>query len=336
MITRQYIIRGLMSVALIALGWLAHLLYDDLLRDKNKLNVKIIKSTSYTLTSPLLDIELPQGIQVNQEPIPFKHIVEDYIANKVDGKAVTKVALYYRNLQDGPWFGISEDYRFHPASMIKIPVMIAWLKKAERNPSILNNKLVYTGEVDATQAQNFKPAESIKARQSYTVDDLIRYMLSYSDNNAYELLLKNLKPGELLDVLAGMGVPNTMQQGEYTLSVHEFSGYFRGLYNATYLNREMSEKALKYLCFSDFPQGIVSGVPKGTTVASKFGEQVRRSPQGEERYLHEFGIVYHPICGPYIIGIMTKGTDFSKQMVILGEISKLVYDASTKTTRNNK
>lgn len=328
MTARRLITRCILSVCLMMIGWYAHSLYYNWTVD----DVKIIKSSSYTLTSPLLDIELPQGLMVNQEPIPFKHIVEDYIDEQTDGKFVTKVALYYRNLQDGPWFGVSEDYKFHPASLLKIPVMIAWLKKAERDPSILNRRLLYDGVMDTTKNQNFRPDEFIKAGQSYTIEDLLRYMLSFSDNNAYDVLVNNLKSGEIVDVLAGMGVPNEMQQGEYTVSVHGFSGYFRGLYNATYLNREMSEKAIKMLCYADFPNGILSGVPKGTVVASKFGEQVR----GDEKYLHEFGIVYHPVCGPYIIGIMTKGSDFAKQMKVLSGISKLVYDSSSKTTRNRR
>jgi len=87
----------------------------------------------------------------------------------------------------------------------------------------------------------------------------------------------------------------------------------------------MSEKALQYLSLQDFPQGIAAGVPIGTAVAAKFGEHAR-GDHGEEKQLHEFGIVYHP-KGHYILGVMTQGKDFDQQAGIIRDVSRLVYEA---------
>ena len=92
---------------------------------------------------------------------------------------------------------------------------------------------------------------------------------------------------------------------------------------ALYLNRELSEKALQLLSLQDFPRGIVAGVPPGTRVAAKFGEIVPERTD-EDTQLHEFGIVYHP-KRHYILGVMTRGRDFAKQVGIIREISRLVY-----------
>ena len=73
----------------------------------------------------------------------------------------------------------------------------------------------------------------------------------------------------------------------------------------------------------DFPQGIVAGVPPGITVASKYGEYAQ-GKGGEEKQLHEFGIVYHP-NGPYILGVMTQGSNFERQAEVIRTVSAMIY-----------
>jgi beta-lactamase class A len=313
-------------ICVFAAGWYAQLFYQH---NRVQQKVKLVTSSSYTLTSPLLDIEFPEGISINQDPISFKQIVEDYIAKNTDGKQIRHIAVYFRDLMDGPWFGINEGYEFVPASMMKVPVMVAWLKRAEKNPQIFKQTFVYEGKVDNTAVQHFKPAKTLIAGHRYTVEELLHFMLSYSDNNAAELLHDNLKPEELVDVLAGMLVSNQTKNGLNSLTVHGYSGFFRVLYNSSYLNREMSEKALQLLSLEDFPVGISAGVPKGTVVASKFGEWVE-GEHDEFKQLHEFGIIYHP-KGAYILGIMTQGNDFARQSEVIRSISAIIYTAAGKS-----
>jgi hypothetical protein len=171
--------------------------------------------------------------------------------------------------------------------------------------------------------QYTKPAREIVPGQSYTIDQLLHYMLNYSDNKATSLLFKALSERELADVLDSMDVNNNPNEDGNSLTAHGYSGFFRILYNAAYLNREMSEKALQFLSLEDFPQGIAGGVPKGIKVAAKFGEVVPEN-KNEDIQLHEFGIVYHP-KNHYILGIMTRGHDYNGQAEILRDISRMIY-----------
>ncbi len=180
-------------------------------------------------------------------------------------------------------------------------------------------------------SQYTKPAREIVLGRSYTVDELLHYMMNYSDNKATSLLYKALSEKELGDVLDSMDVNNNPNEEGNCLTAHGYSGFFRILYNAAYLNRDMSEKALQLLSLQDFPLGISAGVPQGIKVAAKFGEVVPENP-GEDIQLHEFGIIYHP-TNPYILGIMTRGHDFERQAEIIRDISKMVYsevDSSIK------
>jgi beta-lactamase class A len=249
--------------------------------------------------------------------------VSDCVARQIDGSRVQSIAVFFRDLGDGPWFGINQDMEFNPASMMKVPVMIAWLKRAEKNPAILKQTFQFRGSANVTPPQSFKPRRTLAEGQRYTVETLLEYMMSYSDNKATSLLYNNMTTTELNDVLDGMDISNNPNDGNNSITVHGYSGFFRILYNASFLSRPMSEKALQLLSREDFPLGISAGVPKGVAVAAKFGEFESGSSEGKKQ-LHEFGIVYHP-KGHYILGIMTMGTDFTRQSEVIRDISALVY-----------
>jgi beta-lactamase class A len=218
---------------------------------------------------------------------------------------------------------VNEDRKYDPASMMKVPVMVAWLMRAERDPRVLEETFGFDARLYPGSAQELPPDRTLADGRRYRVDELLRYMLAYSDNRAMWLLFGALKPEELNDVLDSMDVTNDPDDTSNSTSVVGYSGFFRILFNAAYLNREMSEKALELLALQDFPAGIAAGVPRGVTVASKFGETSPPRPGGELQ-LHEFGIVYAP-SGPYILGVMTLGHDRVAQAGVLRDVSALVY-----------
>ncbi|CAG0926539.1 hypothetical protein RHDC3_00077 [Rhodocyclaceae bacterium] len=278
--------------------------------------------TGYRFTSPLLDCEIAADRTEGSELQPFKYKIREIISRRTDAGDALKVSLYFRHLESGASFGIKASQKFVPASLLKVPLMIAWLKRAERDPAVLGRAFRYDGATDWSATQTIKPRETLVPGASYTVDDLISRMIAYSDNNAWMVLLNNIDTRELDAIVADLHVDfDPLKSAEDSMSVRAYSSFYRVLYNATYLNREMSEKALQYLSRVDFRDGIVAGVPAGVAVASKFGE---RTLDNGQRELHEFGIVYHP-KGAYLLGVMTKGHDFARLSSVIGEISGAVY-----------
>jgi len=327
MVFKKIAVYLLAGVVLVSAGWFAHGWYNS---HYKRSKMRRVQAKGFRFTSPLLDVELPEGMGVNSEPLPFKNKVKAFVDGQVKKGQALEIAVYYRDLHDGPWFGINEESEFDPGSMMKVPVMVAWLKRAEAHPQVLQETLTYNYPDDMRSLQIIKPARSVEPGSSYTVEELLRLMMNFSDNNASRLLYERLKPEELEDVLEGMDVVNRTNDGNNWVSVHGYSGLFRILYNAAYLNRNMSEKALQLLSLQDFPQGILAGVPKGTVVAAKFGE---RASDATKKYhqLHEFGIVYHPKHA-YILGVMTRGTDIEALSGVIRQLSHLVYtevDAGT-------
>ena len=148
-------------------------------------------------------------------------------------------------------------------------------------------------------------------------------MIVHSDNAALFVLLSHVNPAALDGIYKELliSAPDSLKPDDW-LTVREYSSFFRVLYNASYLNKAMSEKALSLLSQIDFQNGIVAGVPAGTTVAHKFGE--RRLAGGAQAQLHDCGIVYYP-RQPYLLCVMTRGDDLSKLADVIKDISAAVH-----------
>ena len=56
-------------------GWYAHDWYHRHYSNHNK--HRRVKAAGFRFTSPLLDVELPEGFRINSEPIPFKYKVKE-------------------------------------------------------------------------------------------------------------------------------------------------------------------------------------------------------------------------------------------------------------------
>jgi beta-lactamase class A len=245
------------------------------------------------------------------------------------------VAVYFRDLQDGPWFGINERMSFSPASLMKLPILIAYLKLEEQQPGMLTSRtLVWDDDEDWNGTQNLRPTQAIEHGKPYTVGELLYSMMAFSDNRAWHVLFKNIDYRFLQQILDELNVSYDPSRTEDFMTVRSYSSLLRVLYNASYLNKQHSEKALELLSHVDFRDGIVAGLAPGITFSGKFGER-GLGLQGEIKQLHEFGIVYYP-GNHYLLGVMTRGGDFARQAEVIRDVSRLVYTEVERQTREEK
>lgn len=280
------------------------------------------KQGGYSYVNPLLECEIAKNEQFI-EYSSLKNSVEKYITQSQKLGKATEVAVYFRELDNGSWFGIGEKEEFSPASLLKLPTMITYFKLSEADPSILNRKYTYDGKQDLNASENIKSKNQLSKGQSYTVDELIKWMIVYSDNNARKLLDDNVEPYAQQKTYQdfGLDIPGVTTIKDFT-TVKNYASFFRILYNATYLSPDLSEKALEILTKVEFDQGIVAGVPRGTMVAHKFGERVYTDTGANQ--LHECGIIYHK-TRPYLLCIMSRGQKIVDLTDIIKQISFLAY-----------
>lgn len=282
-------------------------------------SVRLVMEDRYKYIRPLAFVEF---IKEDTLLLSIKAQVIALIEQKKREGMVTSVSGYIRNLNRHQDVRINPSEVYFPGSLMKIPIMIAYLKAAEDNPGILNKQLPFVNNYVNLPTQNIKD-KSITLGNSYTVKELLVYMIEYSDNNATAVLSEHIEFKDIQRVFADLQLPvPDASQPEYGISLKDYSRFFRVLFNATYLDREMSDYALELLSKCDFKDGMMKYLDKGTIVAHKFGE---RNSDGVQQ-LHEIGIVYLKDKA-YLLGVMTKGGDIPKQKEVISQISKLVFDS---------
>ncbi len=266
------------------------------------------------------------NLSVKREYEEFSTLLRQQINEWQQDGHVSSVAVYFRDLEGGPWFGINEDDEFYPASLLKTPIMMAVLKQAENDLAVLDEILSYDEPMPPSQ-DNAEPWQRIEPKKPYPLREVIRRMMVYSDNRSQQLLLQwlNGRGGGDLDLLGAtlddIGLLPANGDLKSPLTVKSYSSLFRLLYNAQYLNRDMSQFALDVLSQSNFKTGLVAGIPQGVVVAHKFGIW---EGENDEKLLHDCGIVYHPAT-PYLLCVMTRSDDLTRNAEIIGQISEWIY-----------
>lgn len=277
----------------------------------------------YRFVNPLLSCGDASPVLPGQVSA-MREDVESYIAAQRSARNVSEVALYFRDLRNGPIFGINEFAEFSPGSLGKVPVLMAVLEEAERNPGLLGAAVVFGGGT-ALESQGIMPATPLVAGTAYTVEELLRRMITQSDNEASQLLYEVVGGKAVTRTYDDLGLLAPVDPYTYSMRVRDYASFFRLLFNATYLSPDASEYALALLSESMFKDGLVAGVPPGVTVAHKFGE--RTLGDGEQQ-LHDCGIVYAP-DHPYILCVMTRGPSIEQLEQVVAGISRIVYERIT-------
>lgn len=298
---------------------------------------KEIRQGGYRFINPLLECEIPDASKISKELPVFKSKIQNLISKTRKNKE--EVAVYFRDLNNGIWFGINESALFLPASLMKVPVMMSFYKESETNPDILKKIIKYTPDPEeaANPSQNIKPSELIILNKSYSVKELIERMVTYSDNEALFLLTRNFPENIIFKVYNDLNlVPSTAlknDKGNISVSVSSYASLFRILFNGSYLNKQNSEYALSLLSKTNFYEGLVAGLPKNIVISHKFGERtVNDGTANPPRQIHDCGIIYHPVK-PYLLCVMTKGEDYKHLESIIQEISRETFESVSSEMR---
>lgn len=279
----------------------------------------------YRFISPLIAFSVGEKNEFS-EYAPMERGLQTNIAElKRKGKIVS-ASVYFRDMQSGHWTGVNEEELYSPASLYKVALMTAVLKKAEGELALLDERIAFRGGQNREAPDN----PPMEIGRSYTVRELLERLIILSDNSAKDMLRNRIGVGVVSAVFRDFRLtePALNEVGD-TMSARTYSRFFRALYNATYLSRASSEYALELLSRVEFKSGIINGLPpqaRGLPVAHKFGYRIFEDPTDEvTEEIHDCGIVYLP-KRPYFICIMTKGSDETSLLDAIQLLSRIAYD----------
>lgn len=281
------------------------------------LQFDVKRLNGYAYIKPLLFVETSAKAQ---HYAAMTQQVADYVEAKKLSGDIDAASFYFRDLDRVEWTGYNEEEKYNPGSLMKVPELISILRLEEEKPGTLNKQVYYTTPFVTEKRTRFV-SKQLKAGKSYTIKDLLHYMISYSDNNATILLDQNLDPRIFNKTLSDLGLPLPKKDSvNYPISAKEISLFIRAIFNATYLTIAHSEYAAELLSTSDFREGFAKGFPQGVKMIHKFGE----AGTMEEPQLHESCIVYLN-NKPYVLTVMTKGKNISKLADVLADVAAIVY-----------
>ncbi len=284
------------------------------------------------LINPLLACRPPEDVPFYPQDRIETHI-RKLIEELKTRHQLQEMSLVFRDLNNGPSFSINPHAKYSGASLLKVPIMIGYLRKAEESPDILLEKIVYDpAKHDATNhVQLVQPPAPLLPGEDYTADELMARMITQSDNSATIMLGTQHPEADVIPTLQAMGVTLSFVGDDAYISVRDYASIFRILFNATFLTRKWSNASLHLLSQSLFKDGLAAGVPPDIKVAHKFGE---RSVDTDVQQFHDCGIIYKP-KQPYLLCVMSRGSNLQNLIKSVAEVSAAVYqEVSAPAERN--
>jgi beta-lactamase class A len=228
------------------------------------------------------------------------------------GRQDPNLTIYFEMLNTGANISINNLASFWPASLMKIPVAMAVMKRVQDGVWELDDELLLLerDKDDKYGALYLQPANT-----AFSVDALLEEMLINSDNTARTIFMRKLDPLEIQDVLEHLGLEDIFGTDQ-EVRAKKYSVFWRSLYAASFLNAENSEKLIEIMTRSSAQDYLRKGIPSSVPFSHKIG--------WADNVYADSGIVYVP-GRPYILTVMMSGRDASQAETLMGNISKRVY-----------
>ncbi|MEN9551778.1 MAG: hypothetical protein RI935_155 [Candidatus Parcubacteria bacterium] len=279
-------------------------------------------SDSQSLLNPSLAILDKRNLIVDFQELKEK--LQDY-----EKRTDYTISIYFEYFPTGANISTHKDVKIWPASLIKIPVAMAAMKKVQDKKWKLDNELVI---LDQDKDTEFGFMYKEDTGTTHSIKRFIEESLINSDNTAHFVLLRNIEGGELEDVFVHLGMDDVIEglkrnkkdfdNVDNRITAKRYSIFFRSLYNATFLDQYHSESFLSIL--KREPDEFLSlGIPKDVPFVHKTGVRI------DEKVMADSGIVYAK-GRPYLLTVMIaqnkKGElDKTEIQALFKEISEQVY-----------
>lgn len=271
-----------------------------------------------------LPLELPSVLKGGQD----SH-ADAALASAVE-KAVDPsngvTAIYVKNLDSGASAAENEDQIFPTASLFKVPILVELLRQqslgmVDMNTPILLKQKYWADGSGVLQAQ---------IGHTFTVQQLVNYMISVSDNTAALALLDLVGTDNVNLTLQANGLEATRLRigwptkdwggpaGENTTTAREMGTLLEKIATGEILNEKASQQAIQFLSQKQQASWLPDMLPNGIRVAHKSGELTGvRS---------DAGIVYAP-GGAFVAVVLTKDIDdYDKAANTIAGVARDAYD----------
>ncbi|RLC32761.1 hypothetical protein DRH13_01140 [Candidatus Woesebacteria bacterium] len=226
--------------------------------------------------------------------------------------------FYVIRLNSGVSYGVNESDIFEPASLNKLPVMLAMYIEAENGNIDLETTYVLkdTDKVSGSGSLYGKPEG-----YELTYRDILSYMGKESDNTAANIARNILDKEKIEQAIDIAGMDNTVVVGEDQESTpHDIGTFFEKLWEGNVISKKYRDEMLGYLTDTIYEEWLAAGIPSSTDVAHKYGREIH--------VVNDAGIVFAD--EPFILVLLSKGVVEREADQVFPELSKAIYNQEIK------
>ena len=264
----------------------------------------------------------------------------DELKRLIEKSGASEVGLAAHQFESEDEILINSDTTFHPASTMKICVMLEVFHQARQGTFSLTDSILVKNEfasiVDGDPYSLSDEDDSEKdlyhrIGQTLPIRELVHRMITVSSNMATNILVELVTPEKTTDFMRELGAQGlVIRRG-----VEDGKAFRLGLNNAAtargfmqilirLAKREVvslddSGDMIDILAQQQFNEMIPAQLPANVRVAHKTGWT------GE--YYHDLGIVYPLKRHPFVLVILTRGFKNEKKAYsFIGTLAKSIYD----------
>ncbi len=284
---------------------------------------KTVSSYGYRKYEPTLD-----GFSTNiDDPAVFPQIkeLEEYCRNfKNTG------TFYYTDVDGKYYVSFNGSRVYRTQCTVKAPYCKAALAYMEQNGISLDTKLTLT----ASAKWNGHRLSGYANGTKFTIANLVRFALTYSDNTAYQMLFNHFGNKVLNDNAAALGA--NLRLGSYIFgetSAQDMSILYRDIYRYCERNSDYS-RHIKWQMNRDNEENtgtnlLCGGIPKGVTALHKWGNGGKAT-----KGFHDCAIVY--ANKPFVVCMYTSfNFDRNGDRVPFRNVGALCYNINIATDYGN-
>jgi beta-lactamase class A len=228
--------------------------------------------------------------------------------------------LYFEYLPTGSSIGINSQRSFYAASLIKVPIVMAFYHFKERTHFDDTKQVVISHDMVDKEFGDLwqKEGQKISFREAVTLS------LTHSDNTASKVIRSILPEQDFTDVYTGLDIEYDLMENQAVLTAKEYSSILKALYFSSVLTKDDSQEILTLLSKSIFKDKLPAGISEDIVVAHKIGVL-----PGE--LYSDCGIIFIP-RRPYIL-CMISGSDEDTARTRMKLASKKIFDYVSRVNK---
>lgn len=224
-----------------------------------------------------------------------------------------KYAVYVFRLKEKNGYGFSETEKFPAASIMKVPIMTAVLRKIETGDLKLEDTYVLK---DSDKESGSGPLEFLESGTVLSVEDLLRVTGKNSDNTAPAILARMVGQDWITDTMQKLMMTDSSFSDNST-TAFDIAVMWKKLEEGQIITAEHWQLMQSFLTDSIYEDRISLGLPKEISFIHKVGSGDGVWADG--------GIIQYS-NSPFILVILNKEIDQNLAKDVVPEMAKMVWD----------